>query len=274
MVRLNGQLFTTHAQSNLDTTHVIGGRRDIRLGVTGPLPYYSGSVQLIIDTTLGNFQYLADPGYTALGSFILYRGPTADLQADLTADGSNTLVFDFAFADFEPGFGNLDVTVDTTPGGRLVSVPIYTSATPFSIFLPFTAFNTPSAAANFEHVVSISYGTNGGYLQGDFTLTGIRTAYFPDGDYNYDGVVDRADFSAWKSRYQLGSYGLYAIDPADGNRDLMVNAADYTIWRNNFGASASGQATVAAVPEPTSFVLALVVLLAMTRFLQAGWQRR
>jgi hypothetical protein len=66
------------------------------------------------------------------------------------------------------------------------------------------------------------------------------------GDYNKDGTVDAADYVAWRK--------------TDGN------AAGYNLWRTNFGkstivgAGAAGTSTTqAAVPEPATFVLFMVV---------------
>ena len=62
-----------------------------------------------------------------------------------------------------------------------------------------------------------------------------------DGDYNEDGVVNAADYVAWrKFPSQFGG------DPAG-----------YNLWRQNFGETvpgASGQPS-AAVPEPASALL-------------------
>jgi hypothetical protein len=64
------------------------------------------------------------------------------------------------------------------------------------------------------------------------------------GDHNGDGVVDTADYVAW--RKDPGSFGG---DP-DG----------YNAWRTNFGrtSAGSGGGRAGAVPEPGSFLLALV----------------
>ena len=71
-------------------------------------------------------------------------------------------------------------------------------------------------------------------------LTGL------DGDYNNDGIVDAADYTAWRDN--LGALeGALPNDPDGG----MIGSAQYTTWSTNFGNVVSG--SVAAVPEPASF---------------------
>jgi hypothetical protein len=75
------------------------------------------------------------------------------------------------------------------------------------------------------------------------------------GDYNNNGVVDAADYVAWRDA--LGSSATLPNDPTPGT----VNQADYDVWRANFGRAGGGgtAAATAAVPEPTSGVLLLFV---------------
>lgn len=87
---------------------------------------------------------------------------------------------------------------------------------------------------------------------------GLFAALVTPGDYDLDGDVDAADYDAWTS--QSGTTGVAS---ADGNRDGLVNAIDYTIWRDRF--DAIGTALEAAVPEPTSAVLALLAVAATTQ---------
>lgn len=61
------------------------------------------------------------------------------------------------------------------------------------------------------------------------------------GDFNFDGIVDAADFVAWRK-------GM----PADGG---------YNAWRENFGRTLAGQGGMsrpASVPEPTSLLLGVL----------------
>jgi len=60
------------------------------------------------------------------------------------------------------------------------------------------------------------------------------------GDYNGDGVVDAADFVMW--------------------RDTIGTTEKYTEWRTNFGnTSGNGSALQATVPEPSTWILFLMV---------------
>ena len=80
------------------------------------------------------------------------------------------------------------------------------------------------------------------------TATGLA------GDYNHDGVVDAADYVAWRDT--LGSTTNLA---ADGDGNGRIDAGDYDVWRFNFGShSNSGAGAIdrpAAVPEPSTMVL-------------------
>lgn len=90
-------------------------------------------------------------------------------------------------------------------------------------------------------------------------VTRIIERNLAPGDYNFDGVVNNADYLVWKN-----SYGSTTAAEADGNGDGVVNAADYTVWRN----SMAGAAQSVTIPEPTS---AAIVALGL---LSAGFRRR
>jgi hypothetical protein len=76
------------------------------------------------------------------------------------------------------------------------------------------------------------------------------------GDYNGDGIVDSSDYVVWRN--SMGQTG--ASLAADGNGDYHIDANDLGAWRRNFGDSvvASGLASAAGVPEPSSIGLLLM----------------
>ena len=79
------------------------------------------------------------------------------------------------------------------------------------------------------------------------------------GDYNFDEVVDSADYVLWrKTRGQTG-VGL----ASDGNLDGTINDLDYFIWKENFGreitaSSNSVRADIGSVPEPHAGVVLII----------------
>jgi hypothetical protein len=124
--------------------------------------------------------------------------------------------------------------------------------------LPYQAFKTGPNGANFAKVSSSSWGTGNGNLRGDFVVTGIRTAYFSAGDFNFDGTVDSQDYELWRSSYGRTSTA-YPVIAADGNRDGTVDGSDFLLWRHST-ASASGTMS-AAVPEPGAWFVFCAALL-------------
>lgn len=74
------------------------------------------------------------------------------------------------------------------------------------------------------------------------------------GDYNYDGVVDAADYTVWRDAVGQQGAGL----AADGDGDGGVDGVDYLAWAFNFGRSASAAAP--AVPEPAAGAAACTLL--------------
>jgi enterochelin esterase family protein len=77
------------------------------------------------------------------------------------------------------------------------------------------------------------------------------------GDYNQDGAVDTADYIVW--RKNVGAAGLPNRDPENTG---PIGENDYNTWRAHVGqtfagsaAGATGSASAAAVPEPTTVPL-------------------
>jgi sugar lactone lactonase YvrE len=80
------------------------------------------------------------------------------------------------------------------------------------------------------------------------------------GDYDSNGQVELTDYEKWQA-----DFGKWVAKGggADGNGDGIVNAADYAIWRDNYTPVLEGSA---AIPEPATGALALVVLLTSSAF--------
>ena len=77
------------------------------------------------------------------------------------------------------------------------------------------------------------------------------------GDYSGNGVVDAADYTIYRDN--LG--GDSAALGGNGSGAATVVQADYDLWKQNFGSSGTG--STAAVPEPCSYVLITLGLLAL-----------
>ena len=90
------------------------------------------------------------------------------------------------------------------------------------------------------------------------------------GDYNGDGVVDAADYTAWRDA--LGS-GTPNGTGADGSGNGTVDQADYDVWVMHFGEMlplpGGGAISSAPVPEPDA-----AALLVLGAILIAGYSRR
>lgn len=127
---------------------------------------------------------------------------------------------EFATGEFYLGFVGLD-------GNRFSATTLPSS---IDIVNDYPEFRD----ANF---LSTAYGS----LPLLFEVTNLDSFPVATGDYNFDGVVDTADYSVWKSL--LSSTTDLS---ADGNRDGIVDAADFTVWRD-----AATSVATANVPEPT-----------------------
>ena len=78
------------------------------------------------------------------------------------------------------------------------------------------------------------------------------------GDYNRSGDIDAADYVVWRKTMSQSGPAL----AADGNNNGVIDGADFAVWRANFGNSSGiGSGTSpAAIPEPTTFALALLLV--------------
>lgn len=86
------------------------------------------------------------------------------------------------------------------------------------------------------------------------TLSGFLTNV--PGDYNNDGVVDKADYVVWRK-----SLAANSLLDNEGATPGFTDQEDYTVWRTNFGATMGlGGLQGVVAPEPSTSFLASMTL--------------
>jgi hypothetical protein len=106
-------------------------------------------------------------------------------------------------------------------------------------------------------VAGIVYAEDDDNTFGIFRYATAQDTPFVDslpGDFNVDGKVDAADYVHWRN------------GPAD--------PADYQIWSANFGTGLSASSQVASVPEPAGWLLALLAITGLRRWIGGRGSRR
>ena len=83
----------------------------------------------------------------------------------------------------------------------------------------------------------------------------IRDDDIVAGDYDHNGLVERADYNTWRANFG-GTTGSALA--ADGNGNGSVDAADYVLWRSRTTNTAAGAATEAAVSLSNPFAASVV----------------
>ena len=79
------------------------------------------------------------------------------------------------------------------------------------------------------------------------------------GDYDRNGMVDAADYVAWRNT--LGVDVLKGTG-ADGDGSGTIDQGDYDVWKMNFGKTVEGgNSSGAPIPEPATSIMLLVGML-------------
>ncbi|QDU55504.1 beta strand repeat-containing protein [Aeoliella mucimassa] len=78
------------------------------------------------------------------------------------------------------------------------------------------------------------------------------------GDYNYDGIVNLADYTVWRDNLGAAEGTLGVNDTVGG----AIGLDQYDLWKGNFGATAAAASLSdqANVPEPASAVVCLLLV--------------
>jgi fibronectin-binding autotransporter adhesin len=120
---------------------------------------------------------------------------------------------------------------------------------------------TGTLTGTFENITagySVDYGT----LSNSQVTLNFMDEPELDGDFNDDGVVDAADYAAYRK-----NHGTNNALPNDGGLGTPITTAHLDLWRANFGETAgagNGASNASgAVPEPGTCLLAAIALAGM-----------
>ena len=135
---------------------------------------------------------------------------------------------------------------DPTPGVYATALRLradgYVPSEP--IFVALSTFGTPSSVLN---------DTAMPWLEENLDDLILR------GDYDFNGVVDAADYELWSDQYGATTPQPVDVGEADGNGDGRIDAADYTVWRDALTATAPAAKSL-PIPEPGGAALLIAAM--------------
>ncbi len=270
---LGGQIKLTATDPRAHPFGAINGASSIVIGSAGSFAMDSGlvNVRLIDNSAGGGFQFTG--GELRITDFL----------GHLTNQGGNfspgaSPAISNVTGNYSQLTGKLTIELaGTTPGNGFDQLLVNGTAT-LGGTLDVDLLNgfVPEAGDSFEFLRAFG-GISGTFANTLFpTVPGItwRLAYDPlavrlfvdaavnhlPGDFNFNGVVDAADYSLWRNEF-----GATGSNPADADGNGIVDNGDYAIWRANFGKTAPPPASGSAlsgVPEPSSFILSCFAAMA------------
>jgi glucose/arabinose dehydrogenase len=184
------------------------------------------------------------------GGFV-YRGPITELQgkyiyADFSFNRINTLNF------------NRDTLPQNFVGNNVTNFTNATTQFNNSIVgggtLSFITSFAEDAAGNL-FIVKMANSS-------PYTAVGQGVVYYLlpllPGDFDADGDVDGADFTAWQTNFPKATGATLAQGDADGDGD--VDGADFVVWQTHFPSSGT---TLNVVPEPSALLLGITMAIAL-----------
>jgi hypothetical protein len=216
---------------------------DLFSRVEGDINIYAGGLLKGNATAASAGRRLHNDGVVAPGDSVgaLFIG------GNYTQTAAGTLQIELAGTTPRTKYDQLLVTGSAALAGTL-QVSLINGFTA-SAGMSFDILNWGSLSGTFSTVQLPALAGSLGWDTSQFYTTGVLSVILP-GDFNFDGIVDGADYVVWRK-------GLGTI----------YTQNDYNSWRTHFGQTAgSGAGTIAnaAVPEPATVALIIVGVLAMS----------
>ncbi len=241
----------TAAQTGLDPSHVIGGRRDIFVEHAGD--------RAQVETGKGRFHFTTDAG--DFGYVRLTYGQGGPLGVDFTAQGHDRIRFRFVDVTNTGIFWTyVNTTLPPSSNGLELQTAIRALGSYGIIEVPYSLYNADFTNVSNFVVHDIRVPANSHYAIEEIVTAGPPLA----GDYNRNGTVDDADYFEWRRLVGKSVGGGLILGP-DGNEDGRVDAADYVLWRKNYGTTGAAAPLVASVPEPSAASLSWFAGMALLR---------
>jgi hypothetical protein len=226
-------------------------------------------------------QHVHESGYVAE-----LKGVSAFPPNHSPGVGSARLILDFALFTLRvrADFSGLSGSVASARLHGLSPLPLVGFANPVTPAPSLPGFPLGVLAGAYDHTIDLSLASsydpaflaeNGGTvsLASNALFAGlnegrvyfcVRTSAYdageiqgfllptPKPDFNFDGIVDGADFAVWSDAYAIEHFG-------DATGDGLTDGADFLEWQRQLGAKASlggGHGHSAAVPEPALWSVA------------------
>jgi hypothetical protein len=228
---------TLHADLILDTasTFIDVGAEFAGSGALINVPQSILTIQDEVDLGVS----IVNDGVVRIGSSF-FAGIAAQVSAvDFEQSEQGTIQIDFQGTGPDE-FDRLDLTGVASLDGelRLQSLGGYVPTLGDTFNILSAANGVVGSFATLEQPTAMPMGLIFDVI---YSPTLVRLVVMPElvGDYNLNGVVDAADYAAWRDT--LGA-AVTAFSGADGNGNGTIEAGDYDVWRAHFGKTTAGSA--------------------------------